>query len=153
MFPLISSQDHCVSSQQSCGCCARQAASWHRQNKSVTQEFHPEPKLCKLHWEPGAQAGAAADMLDIPCLLEFWSKDVFIEMLSTVVHFLSRDCGSLILLISRFTFKFEFIPESTHSLWDTDWTSPAHHHCPRKHWGAHHHGYVMLPRLCFWGTF
>lgn len=33
-------------------------------------------------------------------------------MLSTVVHFLNRDCGgSLILLISMFTFKFEFIPK------------------------------------------
>ena len=51
------------------------------------------------------------DVLNIPCLLEFCSKDVFTEMLSTVVHFLNRDCGgSLILLISMFTFKFEFIP-------------------------------------------
>lgn len=31
-------------------------------------------------------------------------------MLSTVVHFLSLDCGSLILFISIFTFKFEFKP-------------------------------------------
>ena len=52
------------------------------------------------------------DVLNIPCLLEFCSQDVFTEMLSTVVHFLNRDCGgSLILLISMFTFKFEFIPK------------------------------------------
>lgn len=144
MFPLISSQDHSVSSKQSCGCCAGQAASWHRQNTK------PRAPTLQTALEPGAQAdvlSAAQAMLDIPCLLEFWSKDVFIEMLSTVVHFLSRDCGSLILLISRFTFKFEFIPESTHSLWDTGWTSAAHPAVPES---TEEH--ITMVMSCFQGS-
>lgn len=46
----------------------------------------------------------------LPFLLAFWSKDVLVETLSTVVHFLSRDCGSLILPRSTLTFKLEFSP-------------------------------------------
>lgn len=131
MIPLISSQAHSVSRVSKAVAALADKLQVGTDNTiqsvtaPVTQGLQPQPKHCK----PALTATAPqADVpqvlleatLNIPCLLEFWSKDVFTEMLSTVVHFLSRDCGSLILLISRFTFKFEFIPESTHSLWDTD---------------------------------
>lgn len=91
-----------------------------------------------------------SDALNIPCLLEFWSNDVFTEMLSTVVHFLNRDCGSLILFISMFTFKFEFIPKNIQSSWKTQtqcFYSANYHYCPNKHLRAYYYGYFMLPSL------